>query len=477
MSKKKRKKKDVDDAPAPTPPAAGSTAVVEADGQQSSNYRIMFSLYRRFTPGDGTIGSSTAVAAAVPDPNAPAGAPPVSPPGKHLTFCMAPEDILIRNSFHMLSEIEKNARRAEYKAASDGVGGPLPVVTAMYEPGIGTPTLPIAQASSATGAPMGLAMVTGRPMPPPELGGLSLASGPHCGGTPVWVRGRHFCGATQLYIGGVLAPQLALVSEGLATFVTPPAAPADGSAPEAPHDLVVEVMATNSDLFGGSQPPTLSNALQFTYTASAPATGAPPPAPAAESAADAQAMERALALLAAHAASRVPPGAESVFVAANLPRTERALFAAMALLLSPRPATAKLDHGGVAAADAVLVDLRDPLGRTLLHYAAALKHRPAIDLLLRAGADPSARDSQSVSPVDLARAAGLADADALFGAANGACSGMPPFSCAVAAGPVAGMDLSDVAMTHPAAAIVSAQPAAPEVGALLTLGSAAPGAA
>ena len=40
--------------------------------------------------------------------------------GRHLTFCMAPDDILIRNSFHMLTEAEKDARRAEYKALSDG---------------------------------------------------------------------------------------------------------------------------------------------------------------------------------------------------------------------------------------------------------------------------------------------------------------------------------------------------------------------
>jgi len=43
----------------------------------------------------------------------------------------------------------------------------------------------------------------------------------------------------------VLAPQLSLASEGLATFVTPPAAPAhpnaDGSAPESPPDVLVEV--------------------------------------------------------------------------------------------------------------------------------------------------------------------------------------------------------------------------------------------
>ncbi len=62
-------------------------------------------------------------------------------------------------------------------------------------------------------------------------------------------------------------PQLSLVSEGLATFVTPPAAPpptpADFSEPSEPPDVLVDVLATNSDLFGpGGQPPTFSNAVR-----------------------------------------------------------------------------------------------------------------------------------------------------------------------------------------------------------------------
>ena len=65
----------------------------------TANYRI-FSLYRKDSdappPAEGTRCLAT-------------------------TFCMAPEDILIRNSFHMLSETEKVRRRnsAQFSAISD----------------------------------------------------------------------------------------------------------------------------------------------------------------------------------------------------------------------------------------------------------------------------------------------------------------------------------------------------------------------
>ena len=85
MSKKKRKKTDDSE---------------EGAANATPHYRMMFSLYRRD---------------AAPLPPQP-GEEVAPPDGKHLTFCMAPEDILIRNSFHMLSESEKEARRNEYKS-------------------------------------------------------------------------------------------------------------------------------------------------------------------------------------------------------------------------------------------------------------------------------------------------------------------------------------------------------------------------
>ena len=81
-SKRKRKKEDDGDAASATP-----------------HYRLMFSLYRRD----------------LNSPPPPVAGEEATADGKHLTFCMAPEDILIRNSFHMLSEPEKQARRDEYK--------------------------------------------------------------------------------------------------------------------------------------------------------------------------------------------------------------------------------------------------------------------------------------------------------------------------------------------------------------------------
>ena len=68
-------------------------AVVKPESiHPTANYRMMFSLYRK-------------------DSDAPPPAEGTQCSGRHLTFCMAPEDILIRNSPHMLSETEK-ARRA-----------------------------------------------------------------------------------------------------------------------------------------------------------------------------------------------------------------------------------------------------------------------------------------------------------------------------------------------------------------------------
>jgi len=62
-------------------------------------------------------------------------------------------------------------------------------------------------------------------------------------------------------------------------------------------------------------------------------------------------MERALALLAAHAAPRLPPGDEALLVSPALPRSQRIFVAALSLALAPR--------GDDAAADSVPVDLRD----------------------------------------------------------------------------------------------------------------------
>ena len=68
-------------------------AVVKPESiHPTANYRMMFSLYRK-------------------DSDAPPPAEGTQCSGRHLTFCMAPEDILIRNSFHMLSETEKARRR------------------------------------------------------------------------------------------------------------------------------------------------------------------------------------------------------------------------------------------------------------------------------------------------------------------------------------------------------------------------------
>lgn len=103
---------------------------------------------------------------------------------------MAPEDILIRNSFHMLSETEKNARREEYKASEgasrrkskDGGAagkskkakqpGPLPVVTAVYEPAGSSSSVMAVVATVAAVVEPAAAMAVVEAEPP--AGGLAL---------------------------------------------------------------------------------------------------------------------------------------------------------------------------------------------------------------------------------------------------------------------------------------------------------------
>jgi len=47
-------------------PGGGQLVASDGDSQQSSNYRIMFSLYRRFTPADGTPGTPGTSSAPLP---------------------------------------------------------------------------------------------------------------------------------------------------------------------------------------------------------------------------------------------------------------------------------------------------------------------------------------------------------------------------------------------------------------------------
>ena len=220
MSKKKRKKRDSEGD------GANST-----DGSPTANYRMMFSLFRREAepPGDGS-----------------------TPVGKHLTFCMAPEDILIRNSFHMLSETEKEARRAEYKELTNGNNTQrTPKVPALKNrtPEHMMPSLPITYSGDMGGVAQASAEVQAAQRPP-LLVALSTETGGYAGGTSVWIQGGQFCASTRVYVAGVLAPRVSIVSEGLVTITTPPVQPGIGT---------VEVRATNN----GSE---WSNMLHFMYT-------------------------------------------------------------------------------------------------------------------------------------------------------------------------------------------------------------------
>ncbi len=246
MSKKKRKKRDADDADAPNG---------DAERGPSANYRMMFSLFRR--EHNGGLG----------------GVRDGASEGRHLTFTMAPGDILIRNSFHMLSEAEKEARRAEYRAISDGssrrqerasvkasaLALPRPDKAARLA-AVSPPLLGVSLgATHAPPADMSNAMVAATsseaeppPAPaarPPVLIAISRRSGGLGGGTEVWAHGRRFTPATHVLVSGVVASRCTYINEKLLTFITPPAMPGTGA---------VEVRATN----GGCA---WSAPLPFTY--------------------------------------------------------------------------------------------------------------------------------------------------------------------------------------------------------------------
>ena len=60
----------------------------------------------------------------------------------------------------------------------------------------------------------------------PLLTALSVSSGSHAGHTEVWVQGSRFNTRTRVYVGGLLAPRITVISDGLITLATPPAPPA-----------------------------------------------------------------------------------------------------------------------------------------------------------------------------------------------------------------------------------------------------------
>ncbi|EOD15276.1 hypothetical protein EMIHUDRAFT_356406 [Emiliania huxleyi CCMP1516] len=338
----------------------------------------------------------------------------------------------------------------------------------MYEPAGSSNS---AMAVVVPGGGMGGNMVAGRPQPPPELSALSVTAGPHCGGTSIWVQGAHFCGTTQVYIGGALAPQLAMVNENLLTLVSPPAS-SDGG------DVTVDIMATNSDIFGAGHAPVFSNALRFTYSSSVPASGLPMVAlaPATADAAETQTAERALALLAQHAAPHMPvAGDENLLTSASLPRDQRLFAAALAVVLGKQPGVAKAENGESP------LDRRDDQSRTLLHYCAALKNAPAVELLLRAGASTAVQDAAGQTPLELARAFGWVQGETLLAPVAASTNGTTPMAGAAVAmiDETAAVSVVDASIPMDATAEVQVQVAAtevapttgaPEVGALLGLG-------
>ena len=348
----------------------------------SANYRVMFSLYRKDQGTHGKAGEER---------------------GKHLTFVMAPEDVLIRNSFHMLSEEEKHARRIEYKELTkhaeskqsakqfkqQRVDGAARKASGGSTSGHGAvmPSLSLAHVAKAAEAAHAHALslpvaaededdgVT------PRLIALSVTTGAYAGGTWVWIQGRSFSPDTRIYVGANLAHRMMFVSDCLVQISTPPATPSTGT---------VEVRASSNGGLGWS------NELHYTYSIPGPATLSPM---------ESELMERQLVLLQHFVQACCGSGAEASvhqLMARDLAQPQRLLGAVLALILA---GSGGLNHKG----SALDLERQDPQGCTLMHYICSLRNSPALQLLLRANVDPNIADSQGLNASDWAHAYGFPD--------------------------------------------------------------------
>lgn len=426
MSKKKRKKtEDGEDY------AANATP----------HYRMMFSLYRR--------DSNAPPPPPVPNPDGTMSEP--QPDGKHLTFCMAPEDILIRNSFHMLTEGEKDARRAEYKSkqltpkvrtsGGGGGGGGGGAGGSSYAAGGATAAaaataLAISQTggsavdveaeypSPAPGMYGSVAAVQGVAALPPltvealksQAGGsdheriikLEGISPGMCGGamallpdapllSALSTTSGAYAGGTSVWIQG------SRFNTRTRVYVAGVAVPriqvvSDGlitlhTPPSAPGIATVEVRATNDGC-------AWSNALHFTYIASeAGASSSTDNQPSTDdSSPDALALAHRQATLLQSlvntCCAKGNPASENMvseLMAPELSHTSRMFGASVLLLLSGLQSTAAAEFSR-----------QDANGCTLVHYACSSRNLPALQLLLNSGADATTADATGSTPLDWA---------------------------------------------------------------------------
>lgn len=395
MSKKKRKK------------AEDGTATYADDGLATPRYRMMFSLYRR----------EVMVTPINPNP-VPGDEAPAMPEGKHLTFCMAPEDILIRNSFHMLTEAEKETRRAEYKSkqsapkpkGSPGLGMGATAVGMM--PGMGGAISAGAMALLADGSQLAGAMPqalvssqhiellpaaasaaaepTGAGAP--QIGSLSATTGHVAGGTPLWIQGSRFSTRTRVCFGSAIATDVHACNGSLITIVVP--ASPSGRAE------TVEVRLTHDGL-------NWSNPLLYTYRDEASA--------AEESAHMVGLMALLTPLVEENCVAESPDATPAELMDSSLPPALQLLGGVLSMLQS----------SGVS--DLSRVDMH---GRSLLHYACALRHAGAVKLLLAARVDPRGVDVAGMSAADWARRTGFAEGEALIAQALANGDGAPPAAVA-----------------------------------------------
>ena len=144
----------------------------------------------------------------------------------------------------MLHPLPQDARRAEYKALTDGSSrtakaarrNSAPAIAAapqlLLQNSLGNPSaIPyVVGGLDDAGTAVAAAEVSRAPSGtrPPFLIAMSCATGGHAGGTSVWLQGSQFTAQTRVYVGGLPAPNCNVISDSLVTIITPPAAPGTG---------------------------------------------------------------------------------------------------------------------------------------------------------------------------------------------------------------------------------------------------------
>ncbi|KAL1529690.1 hypothetical protein AB1Y20_000629 [Prymnesium parvum] len=301
----------------------------------------------------------------------------------------------LRNSYHTLSEAEKEYRRGQQPAPRPALSKPAPPPRGLPSPPFTLPPAdgeegsplhdarssdcasPGPSVSEAAASDTSTVRAAGLMAGPPQLIDISTDRGPAAGGTMVWVQGANLSGAVRVMFGDSTASEISVCSPELLKCKSPP------------HDLRGASERTVPLRLIGAEPTPAS--LPFTYFAVKGAGG----------------RRRVDAVGAAD-------GAEAEGAARAAPSAdEQALKVRLVSVLHRIEAAY-----GAPPADAMcraLLAARDACGWGVLHLLAALEWLPLLALALHTAGCPAAhRDGRRRSPLQVAVARNRLQAAALL---------------------------------------------------------------